>query len=292
MGLFHLVEEDDRVGVAADRFGQLAALLIADVSGRRPDQAGHRELLHVFAHVNPDHVLLVVEEGRGEGLRQLGLADAGGPEEEEGTDRAVRVRDTGTGADDRFGDLLDRLVLADDPLVEDFIQVEELLPLPFHQPLHRDAGPAFDNPGDFVLGDLVAEEGVLLAGLDLLLLLFQLLLEGGQLAVFQFGRLIEVVFPLGPLDLGGDLLDLLAEFGDAADGVLLVLPFGLHLGETVLFFRQLLLQLGQPLFGAGVLFLADGRLFDLQLDDMAGDLVQFGRHRVHLGADHRAGLVD
>ena len=33
-------------------------------------------------------------------------------------------------------------------------------------------------------------------------------------------------------------------------------------------------------------------LFDLHLDDLAVDDVELGRHRVHLGADHRAGLVD
>ena len=38
VGLFDLVEEDDRVGPAADRLGQLAALFVADVAGRRADE--------------------------------------------------------------------------------------------------------------------------------------------------------------------------------------------------------------------------------------------------------------
>ena len=78
MSLFHFVKEDDGVGFAADGFGQLAAFLIADVSGRRSDQAGHRELLHVFAHIDADQVLFVVKEGLGQSLGKLGLADTGG----------------------------------------------------------------------------------------------------------------------------------------------------------------------------------------------------------------------
>ena len=95
MGLLDLVEQDDRVGPAADRFGQLAALFVADVSGRCTDQPGDGVLLHVLGHVEPDDRLLGVEHELGQRLRQLGLADTGRSEEEEGTDRPVRVGESG-----------------------------------------------------------------------------------------------------------------------------------------------------------------------------------------------------
>ena len=38
--LFDLVEEHDRIGLAPDRFGELAALLVADVAGRRARPGG------------------------------------------------------------------------------------------------------------------------------------------------------------------------------------------------------------------------------------------------------------
>ena len=38
--LLDLVEEDDGVGAPADGFGELAAFLVADVAGRRADEAG------------------------------------------------------------------------------------------------------------------------------------------------------------------------------------------------------------------------------------------------------------
>ena len=64
-------------GPAAHGFGQLAGLVVADVSGRRADHPRHRVLLLVLGHVDPDHRLLVVEQELGERARQLGLADAG-----------------------------------------------------------------------------------------------------------------------------------------------------------------------------------------------------------------------
>ena len=55
--LLDLVEQHDRVGPAPHRLGQLTALLVADVAGRRADQAADRVLLHVLGHVDPDHRL-------------------------------------------------------------------------------------------------------------------------------------------------------------------------------------------------------------------------------------------
>ena len=98
MGLFDLVEEDDRVGLAAHRLGELAALLVADVSRRRADQAADREFLHVFAHIDAHDVALIVEERLRERLGELGLADARRAEEEEGADRAALVLDARAGA--------------------------------------------------------------------------------------------------------------------------------------------------------------------------------------------------
>ena len=55
--LFDLVEQDDRVRTAANLFGQLTGLIIANVSRRRTDQAGNRVFLHVFGHVKANERL-------------------------------------------------------------------------------------------------------------------------------------------------------------------------------------------------------------------------------------------
>ena len=85
-------------------------------------------LLHVLAHVDADHGPLVVEEELGQRPGQLGLADAGRAEEQERADRPVGVGQAGPAAADGVGHGGDGLVLADDPLVEQLLEVDELLP--------------------------------------------------------------------------------------------------------------------------------------------------------------------
>ena len=100
MGLFDLVEQHDAVRLAAHGLGELAAFVIADVSGRRADQARHGELLHVFGHIDADEVLLIVKQRLCQRLGELGLADARRAEEQERAERAVRVLNAGAAAED------------------------------------------------------------------------------------------------------------------------------------------------------------------------------------------------
>jgi hypothetical protein len=74
--LLDLVEEDDRVRLAAHGLGELAAFVVADVTRRRADEARHRVLLHVLRHVDLDHRVLVAEQELGERARKLGLPHA------------------------------------------------------------------------------------------------------------------------------------------------------------------------------------------------------------------------
>ena len=94
VGLLDLVEQDHRVRTAAHRLGELTALFVADVAGRRADEARHGVLLHVLRHVDAHHRPLVVEQELGERARELGLADAGRAEEQERADRPVRIGQT------------------------------------------------------------------------------------------------------------------------------------------------------------------------------------------------------
>ena len=89
MRLLDLVEQDDAVVLAAHGLGQLAALVEADVAGRRTDQPRHVVALHELAHVDLDERVLTAEHELGERLGELRLADAGGPEEDERADRAA-----------------------------------------------------------------------------------------------------------------------------------------------------------------------------------------------------------
>ena len=249
MGLFDLIEQHNAVGVAAHGLGQLAALLIADVSRRRTDQTRDAEFLHILGHVDTDHVLLVVKQSLRQRLGQLGLADARGAEEQEAADGAVRVRDAGAGAQDSVRDLLHGLVLADDPLMQRVRQAEQLLAFAFDELGDRDAGPAGDDVRNFFFRYAVTKQAGFFLCFSQLFFFFQLLLQGGQLAVLQLtglgvvagaGRLFDL--GLGGFHLGAQALHLV-------HGVLLVLPLRLLAVEAVAQLGHLLFQRGQTLLG-------------------------------------------
>ena len=103
------------VRAAPHGLGELAALVVADVAGRGTDEAGHRVLLGVLAHVDADHRALVVEQEVRQRLGQLGLADTGRAEEQERAGRPVRVGDAGPGPAHGVGHRLHGRLLPDDP---------------------------------------------------------------------------------------------------------------------------------------------------------------------------------
>ena len=99
VGLFHLVEQDDTIGAAAHRLGELAALFVAHVPRRGADEPGNRKLFHILAHVDAHQIFLTVKQGLGQRLGQFGLANPGGAQEQEGADGFFRVGDACPGAE-------------------------------------------------------------------------------------------------------------------------------------------------------------------------------------------------
>ncbi len=158
MGLFDFIEEQDAVRLAAHRLGQLSSFFIADIAGRSADQARYGKLLHVFRHIDAHHVVFRVEQSLGQRTGQLGFADPGRSQEDERADGAVWILDAGAGPEHRIRNEPHRLVLADHPLMEDIFQPQQFLPFPFHQPHDRDTGPMGHDFGDFVFGDLLAQQ--------------------------------------------------------------------------------------------------------------------------------------
>ena len=292
MRLFDLVKQNDGIRSAPDSLGQLAALFIAHVSGRRANEARHGEFLHVLRHIDTHQILFVVKQRFGQCLGQFRLADARGAEEQERAERPVRILNAGAAALDGFGDDTHSLILPDDTLVERVLQMQQLVALALHQACGRDARPALDDLGDLFLRDLVAKQARFLAVLRQLFLLLELLFCLGQIAVFELRGLFKVIALFGGFNVAVQLLDALAQLLDAADGVLFIFPFGLHGVEGLALLGKLLLQLGESRLRQLVVLILEGGFLDLHLDDLAVDDVQLRRHGVHLGADHGAGLVD
>ena len=120
----------------------------------------------------------------------------------------------------------DRVVLADDPLVQLLFQVDQLGHLTFHETAERHARPLADDLGDVLRIDLLLQHAV--ADLQLVEVrggCVEAALELGDAAEADLGRDVEISFAL---ELGAQLLELFLQRADRVDGLLLVLPVRLH----------------------------------------------------------------
>ncbi len=291
--LLDLVEENDTVWASPHRFGQIAALVVADVAGRRADQPRHRVLLHELTHVDADHRLLVVEQEAGERACGLGLADPCRPEEDERADRPIRVLQAGARAAHRVRHHLQRLVLADDALAQLLFHVQQLFLLAFHHFGDRDARPLRDQLGDLFGADFFRHQrALLLRCFELLLGRAEILLELNQLAVANLGGALEVAGTLHALELGVQRLALLLQFAHAADRLLLGFPVGLlriqRLGQV----RDLRLDAADAFAARRVALLLQRLALDFEAHHLALRLVELLGHRVDLHAHARGGFVD
>ena len=182
--------------------------------------------LLVLRHVDPHQVVLVVEEKLGERSRQLCLPNTGRPQEDEAAHRPLRVGQPRTCPPDCVGERSDRRVLADDPLVQPLLHVEQPLGLAFDQPRHRDTGAERNLLGN-VVGRDSRSHGVLRPPLLLFVAVLVLQLEppGAQVR----GPLVIVARVRRRLLVGKrpDLLLHLFQLGRHAFGIQLQLRRGL-----------------------------------------------------------------
>ena len=154
MRLFDLVEQHDRIGLAADALGELSAPLVkADVPGRRADELGDGALLHVLGHVQPHEHLFVPEHALGERLGKIGLAHARGADEDEGADGLARVLESRARTADGLGDGSDRLLLSHDAAVQFLFEMHEPLALRLGEFVDGHARPAAHDGRDLLRAD-------------------------------------------------------------------------------------------------------------------------------------------
>ena len=116
--LLDLVEQHDRIRVTTNGLGKLTALVVTHVTRRATDKLGDLELAAELRHVKADERVLAAKEVLGERLGELGLARAGGTQEDKAAAGATRVLERRTAAAHGLGDGLDGLVLADNAGLE------------------------------------------------------------------------------------------------------------------------------------------------------------------------------
>ena len=159
MRLLDFVEENDGIGFAADLFGELAGLVVADIAGRRTDNAGDGELLHKLGHIQPDQALRAVEHVGGEPLDQFGLSDAGSPHKDK-ADRFALDLESDTAAADCRTDRVHRLVLTDDMLLQPGVKAGQALQLVLFDGGSRDFGPELDDASQIIHGQFGSSLGI------------------------------------------------------------------------------------------------------------------------------------
>src|SRR5690554_4244141 len=87
MCLLDLIKEHELIGARADGLCELAALIVADISGRRAEEASDTMRLRIFTHIDP-RIGALIKKAFGDRLRHLGLSDARWAKKEEAPKRA------------------------------------------------------------------------------------------------------------------------------------------------------------------------------------------------------------
>ena len=197
VGFLDLVEQHDRVGFPTNRFRQLTALIVTDVSRRRTDQSRRAELLLVLAHVDTRHHVLVVEQVVRQRFRQLGLTHTRRTEEDETADRSFGVLQAGTRTTNRITHGYDRLVLTNHPLVQLFLEMQQLVALGLHHLSNRYTGPTSYYLSDIVFIDFLFDKRLVADGVERILRSLDIRFCRRDLAVANLRYLTVVTFAFG-----------------------------------------------------------------------------------------------
>ena len=183
--------------------------------------------------------------------------------------------------------------MADDTLADALLHLDEFLALALEHLGHGNAGPRGDHLGDVLVGDFLLQQALGLSGLlQRLLHVGQFFLEARDGFVADLRRLVEVAVSLGFFLFAVRLLELAVDDAGGVDRGFFVLPTRFQLVGFLLQVGQGFLQLGQALPAGGVFLFFQRRALDLELHDLALELVDLGRHRVEFHPQPRRRLVD
>ena len=142
MGLFDLVQQENRVRIARNRVGQQAALIEADVSRRRANQPRDRMLLHILAHIEAQKL---ETQGFRQLLGNLGFAHAGRSREQKRANRLFGLTQAGARQPNSPHQGFNRRILAKDHALEVGIQALQTLLVRGGHAAGRDAGDLGHN---------------------------------------------------------------------------------------------------------------------------------------------------
>ena len=215
--------------MAPHGLGQLAALVISHISGRSTDQTLHRKLLHVLGHVDTNQRTLIVKEELGQRLCQLGLTDAGGPQEEETAQRTVGIGQPRAASADCRSNRRHGFVLTNNAQMKLALKVLELVHLALHHLGHGHARPRRNHLGNLIRGNFLFQKSpVFLFGEKCFLGFIVLTLKLRNCAVAKLRRARKISVARGSIHLRTSVFHLRFKLLDLIDGAALVLPVCFH----------------------------------------------------------------
>ena len=203
----------------------------------------------------------------------------------------MRVLQAGARAPHRGRDRLHRLLLADDALGEFPLHAQELVLLAFEHAVDRHAGPARHHARHVIGGHGLLDHGALalgFGGLDRRELLFQF----RNAAIGQFAGALVFALALRIGELGAQLVELGLELLRVRQLFLFRLPAAGDIGGFLFELFQFAFQALEAILGAGIAFLLQSLLLDLQPHDFAVDRIEFFRLGIDLHLEPRSRLVD
>ncbi|MNV76203.1 hypothetical protein D3C71_1695410 [compost metagenome] len=98
-------------------------------------------LLHILRHIDTDHAIFAIKERDRERFGQLRLPYPSRTEEQEGTDRPIRIFDPGSCPKHGIGHQADSFILAHNSFMQRFFQTQQLIPFAFNQSANRHTRP-------------------------------------------------------------------------------------------------------------------------------------------------------
>ena len=152
MCFLNLIKKNYTVWFPAYGLCKLSAFLISYISRRRSDQSGYRIFLHILTHIDTNHILFIIEKSLCKGFGEFCFTNTGGSKEQEGTNWLGGIFDSCFGTKDGIGYTAYALVLTDHTFMKLIFQMKQFGTLSLCQPCYRDAGPAGNDPCDFIVG--------------------------------------------------------------------------------------------------------------------------------------------
>ena len=96
---------------------------------------------HIFAHVNPDHILFIIKQIFCQSPSQFCLSNSGWPQKYKTSEWSVWIVNSGACPDNCIRDKINSFVLSHHTLMQMFRKTQQFFSFAFNQFLYRNSGP-------------------------------------------------------------------------------------------------------------------------------------------------------